>query len=84
MLKVILSREPNARIQRGGRGPDPPPPGKSQSYSIPYQYWSGSHGKSQNYQDSIQFWAIIGPPGNAISSARQRNNISSARQQNAI
>ena len=26
MLKVILSREPNARIQRGGRGSGPPPP----------------------------------------------------------
>ena len=45
----------HARIQRGGGvgclmgdltlGFGPPPPGKSQSYSVPYQYWSKSHGK---------------------------------------
>ena len=31
--------------EAGTRGPEPLP-GKSQSYRVPYQYWSGSHGKS--------------------------------------
>ena len=36
------------------RGVQTPAPGKSQSYRVSYQYWSGSNGKSQSYQDSIQ------------------------------
>ena len=45
---------------RGGSGPTPT--GKSQSYRVPYQYWSGSHGKPQSYQDCIQCWTTIVPP----------------------
>ena len=47
----------HARIQRGVRIP---PLGKSQSYRVSYQYWSGFHGKSQSYQDRIQCLATIG------------------------
>ena len=47
---------------RGGEGPAPPPPEKSQYYSVSLQNWSGSPEKLQSYQSSIQYWAIIGPP----------------------
>ena len=33
------------RGSRGGAGVRIPPSRKSQSYRVPYQYWSGSHGK---------------------------------------
>ena len=56
--------DPEGGVGGGGGtgGPDPPPPGNSQSYRVPYQYWSGSPEKSQSYQASIQYWAIIGTP----------------------
>ena len=52
------------RISRGGRGQGvwaPTPPGKSQIYRVPKQYWSGSLGKSQSYPAIIPYWVIIGP-----------------------
>ena len=42
----------------GDRGPDPPPPGKSQSFRAPWQYCSESPGKSQSQPASN----LIGPP----------------------
>ena len=38
-------------------GSEYPPPDKSQSHRVSYQYWSGSH----SYQGSIQCWGIIVP-----------------------
>ena len=52
----------HARIQGGGGGQGVRiPTGKSQSYRVSYQYWSGSHGKSQSYPVGIQCWATICP-----------------------
>ena len=61
---ALLSHTKN--LMHGSRGDmrsEPPPPGKSQSYRVPCQYRSGSHGKSLfSYQDSIQCWSSIRLP----------------------
>ena len=55
LLSVI-----HVRIQKGGRGPDPP--GKFQNIFGSLAILVRIPLKSQSNQSSIQCWAIIGPP----------------------
>ena len=60
-LTTFLIYVYHASIQgRGSWGPDHSP-GKSQSFMLPYNYWSAPRGQSQSNQASIQCWSINSP-----------------------